>query len=79
MRATIAKTITIEPKTESVVAKVRPMDEKFKKSPIRAVIAKLNPMEKWILSIMSRVTFLGNSVSVKQYPGRRAERIKPKT
>ena len=62
----MAKTITREPKDGSVVARVKPNGVKLRKSPIRAVTAKLNPMEKVSLSITSSVCSLGNSVSVRQ-------------
>ena len=64
--------MTKEPNAGSAVGRVKPMGVKLRKSPTRAVMAKLNPMEKVILSIMSSVVSLGNRVSVRQYPGRKA-------
>ena len=66
IKATTAKTITREPKAGSAVVRVKPMGVKLKKSPTRAVTAKLNPMEKVNLSITSSVSSLGNNVSVRQ-------------
>ena len=66
IKAATAKTITREPKAGSAVAKVKLSEEKLRKSPTRAVTAKLNPMEKVALSIMSSASSLGNSVSVRQ-------------
>ena len=68
----------MEPKAGSDVFRVKPIGVKLKNSPTRAVMAKLNPMEKVNLSIMSNVVSLGNSVSVRQYPGRKAMRTNPK-
>ena len=62
----MTNTSTRDPKDRSAVVRVKPMDVKLKNSPIRAVIAKLNPMEKVILSIMSSEDSFGNSVSVTQ-------------
>ena len=73
-----ARIITKEPKVGRVVPKVKPIDVKLKKRPIRAVIAKLNPIEKVILSIISSDVSLGNKDSVKQYPGRKAIRTNPR-
>jgi len=70
--------ITKEPKVGSAVARVKPIGVKLRKSATRAVIAKLNPMEKVNLSIVSSATALGNNVSVRQYPGRKATRTNPK-
>jgi hypothetical protein len=50
----------------SVVARVNPKIVKLKKSATRAVMAKLNPMEKVNRSIMSIASSLGNNVSVRQ-------------
>ena len=66
IKATIAKTITREPKAGSAVARVKLSGVKLKKSPTRAVMAKLNPMEKVSLSITSSASSLGNNVSVRQ-------------
>ena len=71
--------ITIEPKAGSAVANVKPIGVKLRNNPTRAVMAKLNPMEKVILSIVSSASAFGNNVSVKQYPGRKATRTNPKT
>ena len=78
IRAKVANTITREPNAGSAVARVKPIGVKLRKSPTRAVIAKLKAMEKVNLSIMSSVTPLGNNVSVRQYPGRKATRTNPK-
>ncbi len=72
----MAKIITREPKAGSDVVRVKPMGVKLKKRPTRAVMAKLNPMEKVNLSITSRASSLGNNVSVRQYPGKKATRTK---
>lgn len=56
----------MEPKVGSAVARVKPKEVKLKKSATKAVIAKLNPMEKVNLSIMSIASSLGNNVSVRQ-------------
>jgi hypothetical protein len=76
IKATIAKIITREPKAGSDVVRVKPMGVKLKKRPTRAVMAKLNPMEKVNLSITSKASSLGNNVSVRQYPGKKATRTK---
>ena len=65
-KASIAKNITTEPNAGSTVGKVKPMGVKLRNNPTRAVTAKLNPMEKVILSIMSSAASLGNRVSVRQ-------------
>ena len=62
----IAKTITRKPKAGSAVARVKLREVKLKKKPTKAVIAKLNPIEKVNLSIMSSASSLGNNVSVRQ-------------
>jgi hypothetical protein len=56
----------MEPKAGSAVARVNLNRLKLKKSPTRAVTAKLNPIEKVSLSIMSSESVLGNNVSVRQ-------------
>ena len=66
IKAAAAKTITREPKAGSAVPRVKLSEEKLRKSPTRAVTAKLNPMEKVNLSIISSASSLGNSVSVRQ-------------
>jgi hypothetical protein len=66
IKATIAKTITREPKAGSAVAKVKLIGVKLRKSPTRAVTAKLNPIEKVSLSITSNESSLGNKVSVRK-------------
>ena len=66
IKATIAKTITREPKAGSAVVRVKLSGVKLKKSPTRAVTAKLSPMEKVNLSITSSASSLGNNVSVRQ-------------
>ena len=62
----MARNITIPPKDGSAVDNFNPKGVKLRKSPTRAVMAKLNPIEKVILSIKSNVCFLGKSASVKQ-------------
>lgn len=66
IKAAMDKTITREPKAGSAVARVKLSEVKLKKSPTKAVTAKLNPMEKVNLSITSSESSLGNSVSVRQ-------------
>jgi hypothetical protein len=66
INATIAKTITREPKAESAVVRVKPKGVKLKKSATKAVTAKLNPMEKVNRSIMSITSSLGKSASFRQ-------------
>jgi len=58
--------MTTEPRAGSAVGKVKPIGVKLRKSPTMAVMAKLNPMEKVILSIMTSAVSLGKSVSVRQ-------------
>jgi hypothetical protein len=67
----------MEPRARRAVDKVRPGGVKLKKRPTSAVTAKLNPMENVNRSISSKPFFLGNRVSVKQYPGRKTARRKP--
>lgn len=62
----------------SDVASVKPIGVKLRKSPTKAVMAKLNPIEKATLSIMSSAVSVGNSASVRQYPGKKATRMKAK-
>ena len=78
IKATIAKTIIRESKAGRAVARVKPNGVKLKKNATRAVTAKLNPMEKVTLSITSIAFSLGKSVSVRQYPGKKATRTKAK-
>ena len=66
IKATTAKKITTEPKAGRAVPRVSFGGVKLKKSPTIAVTAKLRPIEKVILSIMSKEFSFGNSVSVKQ-------------
>ena len=66
INATIAKIMTKEPRDGSIVASLNPNGVKLKISPVRAVMAKLNPMEKVTLSMKSNALFSGNNVSVRQ-------------
>ena len=78
IKAVKARIITNDPKVGSAVLRVNPNEEKLKKRPTKAVIAKLSPIEKAIRSTISNEIFFGNSVSVKQKPGKKATRIKEK-
>lgn len=78
IKATTAKKTTTEPKAGRAVPKVNLKGVKLRKSPTRAVTAKLKPIEKVTRSIMSKESSRGNSVSVRQYPGRKATRMKAK-
>ena len=66
IRAITAKTITAEPRVGSAVFRLSLGGVKLRKSPTRAVAAKLSPIEKVTLSIMSIDSVFGNSVSVRQ-------------
>ena len=52
--------------TGRAVDNVSPKGVKLSNRPVNAVTAKLNPIEKVILSIASSVVRLGNRVSVRQ-------------
>ena len=78
IKAKTANTITSEPKAGSAVVRVNPNGEKLRNSPTRAVMAKLNPMEKAALSIISICSSRGNIVWVRQYPGKTATRMNAK-
>ncbi len=66
IKATTAKKSTRKPKVGRAVPRVNLGGVKLKKSPTRAVIAKLNPIEKVSLSIISTEFSRGNNVSVRQ-------------
>ena len=65
-KATTAKKITTKPNAGRAVPRVNLGGVKLKKSPTRAVTAKLNPIEKVSLSITSKDSSIGNNVSVRQ-------------
>ena len=67
--------ISSPPSVGSAVSSVSLNGEKLRNSPVNAVMAKLSPMENVILSIISIVSCFGNSVWVRQYPGRNATRM----
>ena len=66
INAITLRIITSNPRVGSAVPKVNLNEEKLRKRPTKAVRAKLNPIEKTILSIISNDILLGNNASVKQ-------------
>ena len=79
INANTANAITMMPNVGSVVVRFNPIEEKLRKSPVSAVMAKLSTMEKVVLSIMSIDSSRGNRVWVRQYPGKTATRMKANT
>ncbi len=66
------------PRAEIAVGKVKRSGVKPRNRATSAVTAKLNPIDRVNRSIVSNVSFLGNRVSVRQYPGRNATEMKAK-